>query len=255
MGAILRPNVLPAQQVKVAHKEGLVHGFLVLRTPEGKFLADGDLIQNVQGDRVISRLVFHFTDGSLHEETTVFSQRGQFRLLSDHFIQKGPAFEHPMDLRINATTGEVVARYVEDGKEKYLTEHLNLRPDIANGLLLTLLKNIRPDTRETNLSFVVAIPKPQLVKLHITPKGEESFTTGEAPRKAMHYVVKIDIGGLKGIFASLVGKEPPDIGVWILEGEAPAFVRFEGPLAPGAPVWRIDLVSPVFPRSSAVRTK
>ena len=52
-------------QVLVQHPEGLVHGFHTLRTLEGATLADGDLIQNVRGDRVASRLIFHFKDGSL----------------------------------------------------------------------------------------------------------------------------------------------------------------------------------------------
>ncbi len=252
---MLVSNWTAAQQVEVHHKEGLVHGFLTLRTLEGTFLADGDLIQNAQGDRVTSRLVFHFKDGSLHDETAVFSERGRFRLISDHLVQKGPAFEHPLDMTINASTGQVITRYVEGGKEKSATEHLDLPSDVSNGLMLTLLKNIRSDTPKTNLAFVVAVPKPQLVKLHITPKGEESFTTGEAGRKAMHYVVKAEIGGLKGVFASLLGKEPPETNVWILEGEGPAFVKSEGPLAPGGPVWRIELVSPVFSRSSTKETK
>lgn len=45
-------------QVPVRHQEGLVHGFLALRTLQGETIADGDLIQNVRGDRVTSRLVF-----------------------------------------------------------------------------------------------------------------------------------------------------------------------------------------------------
>ncbi len=255
LASILVPNCLAAHQIEVRHTEGLVRGFLALRTLEGKFLADGDLIQNAQGDRVTSRLIFRFKDGSLHDETAVFSQRKRFRLLTDHLIQKGPAFEHPMDLTINASTGQVTARYVKDGKETNATEHFDLPPDLSNGLILTLLKNIRPDAPETNLTFVVAVPKPQLVKLHVSPEGEESFTTGEEHRKAMHYVVKVEIGGLKGVLASLLGKEPPDTNVWILEGEAPAFVKSEGPLSPGGPVWRIELVSPVFSRSSAKLTK
>ena len=47
-------------QVPVRHTEGLVHGFLALRTLEGSTLADGDLIQNASGARVTTRLVFHF---------------------------------------------------------------------------------------------------------------------------------------------------------------------------------------------------
>jgi hypothetical protein len=62
--------VLPAAAVAVRYLEGLVHGFLVLRTLEGDILADSDLIQVAHGDRVTSRLVLHFKDGSIHDETT-----------------------------------------------------------------------------------------------------------------------------------------------------------------------------------------
>ena len=238
-------------QVPVRYKEGLVHGFLTLRTLQGETIADGDLLQNAHGDRVTSRLVFHFKDGSLHDETAVFLQSGHFRLLSDHLIQKGPAFDRPMELMVNGTSGVVIVRYTEDGKEKIASEHLQLPADVANGLVMTLLKNLPPDTPETKVSFVAATPKPRLVKLAITSQGEESFSTGNTYRKAIHYVVKVDIGGLSGAFADLLGKQPPDTHVWILGGEAPAVAKSEGPLALGGPIWRIELVSPVWPRASA----
>jgi hypothetical protein len=115
--ALLQPVVLPAAPVAVRHLEGLVHGFLVLRTLEGDTLADGDLIQVAHGDRVTSRLVFHFKDGSIHDETAVFSQRRNFRLLSDHLVQKGPAFEHPVEVSIDGSTGQVTVRDTnDDGK-------------------------------------------------------------------------------------------------------------------------------------------
>ena len=57
---------------------------------------------------------------------------------------------------------------------------------------------------------------------------------------------KVDIGGLSGLLAPLLGKQPPDSHVWILGGEAPAFVKAEQPLYLGGPVWRIELVSPVW---------
>ena len=66
------------QAVQVRHIEGLVHGFLALSTLDGQRIADGDLIQLAHGGRVTSRLAFHFKDGSLHEETAVFSQRAIF---------------------------------------------------------------------------------------------------------------------------------------------------------------------------------
>ena len=71
--------------------------------------------------------------------------------------------------------------------------------------------------------------------------------TGDSQRKARHFVVQVDISGISGALAELLGKQPPDIHVWILEGEAPAFVKWEGPLAIGAPIWSLELVSPVWP--------
>jgi hypothetical protein len=68
-------------------------------------------------------------------------------------------------------------------------------------------------------------------------------------------VVKAELGGLTGAFASLLGKEPPDTHVWILEGEAPAFIKMEGPLALGGPVWRMELVSPLWPRESGKESR
>jgi hypothetical protein len=114
-----------------------------------------------------------------------------------------------MEVKLNGRNGEVTVQYKDDNKEKVATEHLRLPADLANGLTLTLLKNISPDAAETKVGFVAPTPKPKLVKLVITSRGEEPFATGDAPRKAMHYVVKVEIGGLSGVFASLLGKEPP----------------------------------------------
>lgn len=68
---------LRAEPIAVRRTEGVVHGFLVLRTLEGKTLADGELIQFAQGDLVTSRLLFRFRDGSLHDETAGAARRSR----------------------------------------------------------------------------------------------------------------------------------------------------------------------------------
>ena len=246
--ALVIPTMSLGDQVRVRHTEGLVHGFLALRTVEGTPLADGDLLQTARGTQVTSRLVFHFKDGSLHDETAVFSQRQLFRLVSDHLVQRGPSFPQPIDMTIDALKGQVTVRYTDDrGQAKVESEHLNLPTDLANGLILTMLKNADPTAPPKSVGYIAATPKPRLVKLEISAAGEEPFATGGASRKAWHYVLKVDIGGLSGVIAPLLGKQPPDSHVWILPGEAPAFVKSEQPLYNGGPVWRIELVSPVWP--------
>jgi hypothetical protein len=244
---LLSTGVL-AEPLPVRFAEGIVHGFLSLRTADGALVANGDLIQVARGDRVTSRLVFHFKDGSLRDETSVFSQRQNFRLISNHLVQKGPTFPQPLDLRIDCATGQVTVHYTDDhGKDKVESERMKLPPDLANGMTLTLLKNIPAKAMPPSMSMVVATPKPRLVKLEVSEAGEDSLSTGTMARKATHYVVKIEIGGLAGLVAPLVGKQPPDTHVWILGGEAPAFVKSDGPMFLGGPIWRTELVSPVWP--------
>src|SRR5205814_2055043 len=160
--AMLQPNALFADTIPVRHTEGLIHGFLVVRTLEGKALADGQMTQDARGDRVTCHLMFRFKDGSIYEDTTIYSQRGTFRLVSDHLIQRGPSFKQPMDSAIDASTGQVKVRYTDNGKEKVVAQRLDLPPDVANGLLFTLMKDLKPNVPRTTVSMVAATPEPRL---------------------------------------------------------------------------------------------
>jgi hypothetical protein len=245
-----------AAQVPVHFKEGLLHGFLVLGTLEGERLADGDLLQTVHGDRVTSRLTYRFKDGSLQDETTIFSQRRAFRLISYHLIEKGPAFKQALDLSFTAATGQVTVRYTDaDGKEKEATERMKLPPDLANGMVLTLLKNLAADESPMEVSMVVATPKPRLVKLAISSQGTDPFILGSSGHNAIHYVLKVQIGGLAGLVAPLLGKQPPDSHIWIMGGEAPAFAKSEVMSYLGGPMWRTELAAPVWPKPTSAESK
>ena len=245
---------LIADQVPVRHVEGRIHGFLVLRDLDDKLLASGSLIQLANGNRVTSELSFHFNDGSIHQETTVFSQRRAFRLLNYRLVQKGPAFKHAMDMSLNASNGQVTIKYTDDdGQEKTIADRLKLPADLANGLVPTLLGDIDPKTPKTVVSMLAATPKPRLVKLEISPLGEDTFSVGGAATKAMRYAVKVDIGGISGVIAPLIGKQPPDTHIWMVGGKAPGFLKSEGPLFQDGPVWRIELASPVWPKPSPAK--
>lgn len=245
--ATLLPAHTLADPIAVRNTEGLVHGFLTLRTPEGKTLATGDLIQRARGAQVTSRLVYRFRDGSVHDETAVFTQRGHFRLLRYHLVQRGHTFERPLEMTIDTASGQVDVRYTnDDGEEKHESERMELPPDLANGLMITLLKNL--GANPAKLSFVAATPKPRLVKLEISSAGTEPFAIAGSTRRATHFVVKVDIGGLAGLVAPLIGKQPPDSHVWILGGEAPAFVKSQTSLYLGGPMLQTELASPSWPR-------
>jgi len=242
---LFQANTLAADPVPVRHVEGVMLGFLVLRSPDGANLAFGELKQVVKADGlVVDDLQFHFKDGSFYQEITKFTQRREFRLVSDQVVQKGPSFKQDTETWIDAKTGKITVRSVENGKEKLTIKHLDLPTDVANGLLFTLVKNVDPSAPETTVSMVAASAKPRLVKMNVVPAQEKTVKVGLITHKAQHYVVKTKIEGAAGIVAPLVGKQPPDIHVWIVKSEAPTFIEFEGPLSQDSPVWRIEVTAP-----------
>jgi hypothetical protein len=228
-----------AEPIPVRHVQGTIHGFLELRSEDGHVLASGDMIQVVHGEQVTSRVLFRFKDGSIDDETTVFTQRRNFQLVSDHLIQKGPSFPHPMDVLIDARSGQVTVRSEgKDGKDDIETTHLDLPQDLANGMVPLIVENIPPGSAVATVSMLVATPKPLIVKLVVG-----------SSQKAIHNEIKIELGGVAGIVAPVIGKQPPDIQVWTTDGDAPTFIREQGPIWPDGPIVTIQLASPPFGRT------
>jgi hypothetical protein len=240
-----------ADPILVRHTQGTFHGFLEVRSEDGHVVASGEIEQVIHGDRVMSHTRYHFKDGSIDDEITVFSQHLIYRLITDRHIQKGPAFPHPMDVLIDAGSGQVTVRSTgKDGKEEVKTDHLDLQPDLANGIVPLVLEDMRPDATQAEVSMVVASPKPRLVKLAISSIGEDTCSVVGSRLKAIHYQIKIDLGGVAGVVAPVIGKAPPNIEIWVVGGTAPTFVREQGPMYAEGPIMTIQLASPVWPDPS-----
>ena len=250
-GLTLVPVVSPAEPVAVRYPEGSVHGYLALRDLNGKLLAAGDLIQTIHGAQLTSRLVYHFKDGSIDDDTAVFTQNGHFRLVRDHHIQKGPIFPKPTDVMINASTGEVTIRGTEDGKLKVESSHMDLPDDLSNGILLDLAKNISAQTPETKITYLAVTSKPKIVHLTFTPDGIDTFRSAGLRNKAQKFKIHVELGGLTGVIAPMIGKEPADSEVWVGAGQVPAFIKSESPLFLGGPQLRTELIGPVWPQGTS----
>jgi hypothetical protein len=237
-----------ADPVPVRYTRGTIHGLLELRAEDGRVVASGDMVQVAHGSQLTSQLTFHFKDGSIDDETTVFSQRRTFQLISDHHIQKGPSFPQPIDLFIDCRSGKVIVRSTgKDGKEEVKTSQLHLPPDLANGLVSAIIENLRPGGPETKVTMLAATPSPRLVTLSISSRGEESFSVAGAPRKANHFEIKIELGGVAGVVAPMIGKQPPNIQLWTIGGQAPTFIREQGQLYQDSPMYTIELTGPTWP--------
>jgi len=191
--ALLFCNLCGAETIPVRHIEGVTFGFLVLRTVDGKPIAYGNLKQVVKGSMVTHELVLRFKDGSMYDEITKFTQKGEFRLVSDQVVQKGPAFKHDSESWIDAVSGRITVRTYKNGTPKETSKHLDVPADTSNGLLFTIVKNIDP-TVETVVSMVAASERPRIVKLHISPAEGKVIKLGAITFTTQHYLVKTKIG-------------------------------------------------------------
>jgi hypothetical protein len=235
---LLAGSPADAEPIAVRYTEGITRGFPVLRSLDGEKLAQGEMIQVPHGRDVIdNRLVFRFKDGSLYEERVVFSQRDVFTLLSYELRQRGRSFPEEIEARIDRASGRYVVRYRadEDSPEESLTGEFQLPLDTYNGLLSTLMKNL-PAGDSTTVQVVAFTPRPRLIKMLLAPAAEDPVKVNDAAVTATRFLIRPQLG----LFASLLVADVPDVKCWIAGGDAPAFIRFEGPLYFMGPIWRID---------------
>ena len=224
--------------VAVRWAEGTLHGFVDLRSQSGDLLARGDLLQVPRDSDIETRLVFHFSDSSVFGETVTFTQHGVFRLESYHLVQSGRAFAQDIDVTL-AANGEYVVKTTahKDGKEQRYSGKLDLPPDVYNGLIPIIGKNV--DRRVGQTVHIVAFtPKPIVLPLAFIPAQTEPGV--------VRFTLKPKLNLLQRVGAALKRQTPPDSHLWIVTNDVPAFVRFEGPLYSG-PVWRVELTTPRLP--------
>jgi hypothetical protein len=219
-----------------------MHSFMVARSETGKIIARVEFTQVVQGDDVTMRLTYRFVDGSMDDETTTFKQQGTFRLMRDRHIQKGPYFGKPFDFAVDAATGTTTSRTLDqNGKQHVESEHMDLPEDLANGFVGTLLLNVPHNTAPFRVGILAPIGAGRSIRILISPDGEQPFQMAGQTLKATVFRIHPELGGIVGLIASLIGIQPKDVTVWILEGVEPSVVRVVGQLGGYGPVVSSEL--------------
>jgi len=236
-----------AQPIAVKHIQRPMHRFMVARSEDGKIIANGEFTQVVQGDEVTMRMTYKFLDGSLDEEMTTYSQRGTFRLIRNHHVQKGSFFQKQVDYMIEKDKGMATRRTVDkDGKTHDGSAHIDLPDDVANGFVGTLLLNVANDTAPFRVGIIAPVGMGRLIRILISQEGEQPFHMAGQTLKATVFRIHPELGGIVGVIAPLIGLQPKDVMVWVLEGEEPAVVRIVGQLGGYGPVVSSELEGTSF---------
>jgi hypothetical protein len=240
--AISLSTAAPAEQIPVKHIQLARHEFMVARSETGKIVAHVEFTEEVQGDEVTMRLTYRFADGSIDDETTTYRQQGTFQLVRNHHIENGPFFARPIDFAVEAATGVATSRTVDkNGKIRVESEHIDLPDDLANGFVGTLLLNVPPNTAPFRVGILAPVFGGRLIRILISPEGEQTFQKTGQTFKATVFRIHPELGGILGVIAKLLGLQPKDVMVWVLEGETPAVMRVVGQLGGSGPVLSSEL--------------
>jgi hypothetical protein len=220
---------------------------MVARSENGQVIARAEFTETVEGDEVTMRLTYRFADGSIDDETTTYRQQGTFQLIRNHHIQKGPFFASPVDFAVEAATGTATTRTADNkGTIHVESQHIDLPDDLANGFVGTLLLNVPPHTAPFRAGILAPVFGGRLIRILISPQGEQPFQKAGQTVKATVFRIHPELGGILGWLAELLGLQPKDVMVWILEGEQPAVVRVVGQLGGSGPVVSSELEGTSF---------
>lgn len=231
--------------VEVRLKEGVTQGYLSVSVPGGARIAEGEVSQVATGaDRLVSRMVLRFNDGSRYNETVIFSQKKFFRLLRYSVDQKGPSFPQDLHFDLDGGTGAYTILEGPASKENSpRTGTLELPPDVYNGMTVMVLKNL-PESGQASFHIVSVDQEPTLYPVVVRAVDVDAVKTGNRKGEAVHYVLQPTVKWLKRTLAWLFSKTIPEYHFWLITHDVPAFTKFEGPLSSGGPIWRIEQISP-----------
>jgi len=236
-----------AKPISVEHIQLPMHRFMVTRSQDGKSIASGEFSQVVQGNEVTMHMIYRFVDGSIDDETTTYTQQGMFRLVRDHHIEKGPFFSRPIDFTVDAANGTATSRTTDrNGKIRVESKHINMPSDLANGIVGTLLLNVPRNTAPFRVGMLAPVGGGWLIHLLISSEGEQTVHLEGQTLKATVFRIHPELGGFVGMIARLIGLQPKDVMVWVLEGEEPAVAVIVGQLGGYGPVVSSDLVGTSF---------
>jgi hypothetical protein len=134
----------------------------------------------------------------------------------------------------------------KNGKIRVESTHIDLPDDLTNGFVGTLLVNVPPNTAPFRVGILVPVFGGRLIRILISSDGEQPFQKAGQTLEATVFRIHPELGGFLGMIATLVGIQPKDVMVWVLEGEKPAVMRVVGQLGGFGPVISSELEGTSF---------
>jgi hypothetical protein len=142
-----------------------------------------------------------------------------------------------VDYAIEFATGTATIRTPgRNGRTNIESRHVRLPDDLANGLIGVLLLNAPRNAKPFRVEMLAPVGGGRLVQILISREGEQSLQMAGRSINTTVFRVHPDLGGIVGWIAALIGVQPKDVLVWVMEGEHPAVVKIVGQLGGYGPI-------------------
>lgn len=238
--ALLVPG--SASALEVTEFEGTAHGFPSMLDANGKKIADGEFVQELEDGRLSVTLKYRFKNGSRTEEKAVFRQKPElieeewsWREMKDGDVVR----QYAVDFKGQIAT----AKKRENGAVKDWSEKIEVRSGqtfVGYGFVIAL-QNLRARLVKGEAIELQAIgftPSPKVVTVKITHGGPEQMEMGDRSPQGDNFLLQPQVPAIAKLFVKV-----PDTHIWLTQPPA-MFLRFEGPLMePNDPIIRVDLLS------------
>ena len=229
-----------------------MQAFPGLTDARGTPLAEGRYVQKVEGDVLHIEARYDFPGGRTVVERATLRLHPQLEQESWDWTERlaGQLVRH---YEVDFRTRKAVATRADEHKR--WKEDLEIEPGktFAGIAFTTVVKALRAKLapgQHVDLRAVAFTPKPRTAPITITRDGADPVRMAGRTIPGDKYTIHVDIPGIVRLFV-----DPPDLHIWLVNGDPPAFLRFEGPLVepkdPGARVVLIPgAVAHAQPRSA-----
>lgn len=234
--------------VPVRYAPGTLHGFPSMSDASGKVIADGELTQEVVGDRVLTRIRWRFHDTTVAEERDEFRVGSSLRQERFSWIEtRGGEERRRFEVDFPTGNASSAVRHA-NGRVESDRDRLELPPGrsfAGYGAALAASQLSLPAGGHAEITFVAFTPKPRTIRLDVRRGVAEEAVEVQGRRVpcdhlTLHPVLPFPIR----LFV-----HPPDAHLWLTHAAPPALVRARQNLvAKDDPVVVVD-VTPRGPAS------
>jgi len=221
-------------------REGDAQAFTALTDPQGRPLADSRYSQWIEGDLLHIESRADFPSGRSVVEHATLRLRPRLEQESWDWTERNGSKlvrEYLVDFR----TGKAQATRVDQGKR--WKEDLKIEPGktFAGIGFVPVVKALRGQLtagQQLELTAVAMTPRPRTATVTVRRDGRALVHMAGRTIEGDRYTIHPEIPAIARLFV-----KAPDLYIWLVADDPPAFLRFEGPLVePDDQVVRIDLI-------------